>query len=399
MRSLMLALLLFIPAAQTQPPPSETPDPCDVLPYLTQLVLGGFVFQCATPTTMPVPGEIDLASLQRIVIDGNNTLTIERTRAIIGFEEEDDTGLLFDIPEGASVTLRNLTVIGPISNNGDLILENVTAIDTTSQFGGFLFLSDGATATISDSVFRNNTAEDGDGGAIYNHGTLTIDNSTFENNLATGSSSSTDSPGGFGGGAIFNDGATITISNSRFIGNLATSRTDQDGGGAINNFAHGGETATLTVENSLFVRNKAVSSGGAIVSYVRDGGGEVVLNLSHNTFAYNAARFGGAIRHHTLEVDNSIATTTIRANIFLSGLDGMNCLRERSGWTTQGYNFSDDMPCGSAPTDVTTRPIALSRAFAPMPGSDLLALVPFDCPTTDIDGNERATPCTVGAFE
>ncbi len=67
-----------------------------------------------------------------------------------------------------------------IVNNGDLKVRNVLFKNNSSQeIGGGLSNLAGAVCNISHSLFENNIASRGTGGAIYNEGTLTMKNSTI----------------------------------------------------------------------------------------------------------------------------------------------------------------------------------------------------------------------------
>ena len=109
-------------------------------------------------------------------------------------------------------------------------------------------ISNGSTATVSDSTFSGNSDSSGGGGAIDNGGTLTVSDSTLSGNSDTGGLS------GVGGGAIENGGGTLTVSNSTLSGNSAPH------GGAIYQ-----QSGTVTVTNTLIANN---SCGGDIT----DGG-------------------------------------------------------------------------------------------------------------------------------
>lgn len=134
-----------------------------------------------------------------------------------------------------------------ISDTGSLILNGLVLTD-----GG------GAGAT-----------QDGDGGAIYNDGTLCITECTLRGNTA-GS-----------GGAIFNRGSlarTLEVSHSTISGNVASSGA---GGGIFNDGA-------LTVTQSTLVGNSANTSGGAIYNLK-------TLTLTQSTLAENLAPLGGGV--------------------------------------------------------------------------------------------------------
>lgn len=96
---------------------------------------------------------------------------------------------------------------GAIYNIGTL---NLTSAFTGNQavYGGALFNC--AMSTLNNTIFDANTANDGSGGAIYNGGgTLNITGCTFTQNVATK------------GGTIFNDGGTSTETSNTYTGNTA----------------------------------------------------------------------------------------------------------------------------------------------------------------------------------
>jgi hypothetical protein len=108
------------------------------------------------------------------------------------------------IPDGSTVTLRNLTVTGGeasgIQNAGILTLENVIIDGNTATVapdpdedelhgGGGLRNLDTATALVTGSVIRNNTVTGGfgnmtNGGGIENAGTLTVTDTIIEDDAA-----------------------------------------------------------------------------------------------------------------------------------------------------------------------------------------------------------------------
>ncbi|SCG84696.1 DUF11 domain-containing protein [Methanobacterium congolense] len=83
----------------------------------------------------------------------------------------------------------------------------------------------------------------GNGGAIYNYGTLTVTNCTLTNNTVTDY-----------GGAIENRGS-LAVYGSTFINNIANG----EGGGAIDNWNIDSTTATSVVSFSQFINNGACS--------------------------------------------------------------------------------------------------------------------------------------------
>jgi hypothetical protein len=117
---------------------------------------------------------------------------------------------------------------GAIWNGGTLTvnacnLTNNSAISTVG-LGGAIY--NAGTLTVINSVLDNNTVYGydfdhpygGNGGAIYNTGTLTVNNSTLDNNIAQYGAWG----GGYGGGIFNAYKATATITGSTLSGNSAT---------------------------------------------------------------------------------------------------------------------------------------------------------------------------------
>jgi len=150
--------------------------------------------------------------------------------------------------------------------------------------------------TVTDSVFKNNQAPNGIGGAIYNGccgiASLTIVHDGFTGNTAgSASTSSTFSMGG----AIFNSDGTATIQSSTFVNNQAI------GPNALGGAIHTAFGTTLTVSGNTFRNDQAIGSfmgeGGAIFgdpAFVSVDSSQFFNNVAEGTtpFGTNA---GGAI--------------------------------------------------------------------------------------------------------
>lgn len=174
-----------------------------------------------------------------------------------------------------TVSGQNLYLYNLGSLNADgTVKSSVNGFNTGSN-GGFLSNALGANANISNSVFSNNFANGGTGGAIYNAGSLLITDSTF-----VGNTSNT-------GGAIYNDGGAIYIYNSTFGGNTSVlGNTAASTGGAIYN-----DSGTLYAYNSLFENNTSTAIGGGAV---RIGGGTAIFE-NCNFIGNSAGSYGGGI--------------------------------------------------------------------------------------------------------
>jgi hypothetical protein len=182
---------------------------------------------------------------------------------------------------------------------------------------------------VSNSTLSGNSSNGGDGlgnfgglglgGGIYNFGRLTVNNSNLSNNSANGGINSVLSNSG-GGGAIYNAG-TFTVSSSIISGNTASfgggihntgtimntgigrvsnstlSNNSADTGGGISN----SNTATLTIDNSTLSNNSARNTSG-----IHNDGGQLMVNNS--TLSNNIAQiYGGGILNFygTVTVNNS----------------------------------------------------------------------------------------------
>ncbi|MCM2264661.1 MAG: DUF4214 domain-containing protein [Desulfuromonadales bacterium] len=199
---------------------------------------------------------------------------------------------------GASLTISNSTFTNNTAQrNGAGIFSNAEAhlaIHGTSSFSGNASLAYGGAISnsgelsVADTIFDQNTADDGGAIANLTGGEMFVTYATFTGNRADGSN-----PGG--GGAIFNYQASATVSASDLIGNIAYG----EGGGAINS------TGVLNLSNCLLNSNEAridpsfdpqgeatmPGLGGAL--YFINGSD---ITLANNTISNNqAGTAGGAI--------------------------------------------------------------------------------------------------------
>ena len=171
-----------------------------------------------------------------------------------------NTTRVFDIQNGATVTLAGLTIANGRAGSPDPALAG--------DGGGGIENEAGATLRLSDDTITNNTAY-GVGGGVWNRigANVSVNNSVFSGNNAFGSLNFNEPAEGFSpgdgtteGGAIENDG-TATVRNSTFTDNLAQGAT----GGAVGG-AHGGAitaNGSLTVTGSVFTDNTARGGAGS----------------------------------------------------------------------------------------------------------------------------------------
>jgi len=128
--------------------------------------------------------------VNKITINGNNLYSI------------------FDIPAAVTVTLQNLTITnglgngGIIYNAGTLNLQSSTLTGGSGTLGGAVYNTTTGTANVTNSTFSLNTALFG--GAIFNDiGTVNVTNSTILDNTILGG----------GTGVVYNNGI-MTVKNT-----------------------------------------------------------------------------------------------------------------------------------------------------------------------------------------
>ena len=214
---------------------------------------------------------------------------------------------IFHVMPNSTVTIAGLTMSG---GAGD-------------QQGGGGILNDHATLTIEGCAVQNSFAlQYNSGGGVYNNGsggtaTLTILNSTVSSNGAY-----------LAGGGIYNDGqnggtATVSLSNCIINSNFAAHTDIQfgggDGGGIYNN------SGTLIITNTVVSNNHAgvsdpfpAGTGGGIAS-----GG--ALTITNSTIVGNQADFAGG----------GIAGAGVISNSTISG-NGANGQHDGQPWGRGG---------------------------------------------------------------
>lgn len=184
------------------------------------------------------------------------------------------------------------------ANLGGIVnIENSAFINNSSRYGGsVVYQTNSGSLNILNSAFQNNSVTRNNGGVIYNQyrTTANIDGSYFQENSASQY-----------GGVIFNDG-DLTVTNSVFRSNTAQSgsavynsnnatlsnvyfidNTSSESVGAVYT------TGMMNLSNAAFQNNTGVT-GGAIGNYgiVGDGLYSVVKN---SVFTDNSATYGGAV--------------------------------------------------------------------------------------------------------
>ncbi|HCS54376.1 MAG TPA: hypothetical protein DIW81_22810, partial [Planctomycetaceae bacterium] len=161
---------------------------------------------------------------------------------------------IFEVQAGATVEMSGLELSrgrsngagGAIYNQGNLYLRDME-FDGNDSFGdGGAIYHTGENLTINSSLFDNNAAFEGRGGAIAATTDYEIYNSTFRSNYAAVIFSTPSQ-----GGAIFSDTSSATIVNSTFVNNFVGDNLAANDGGAI--YVKSG---TLLLNNTLIAGSK-----------------------------------------------------------------------------------------------------------------------------------------------
>lgn len=241
-------------------------------------------------------------------------------------EDSDKWGVKgsFEITDNMQSPAENIDIISNQASDGTKLTSGTTAAvinsantadyqfgiqgytnNSNSAKGGAVYNGSDKTLTVNQgSVFKNNHATQGNGGAIYNDGTLTVaQGSTFEGNSAQN------------GGAVYNaSNKNLTIyGDSTITNNIATSE-----GGAVYNagtltldttngdITFSGNKANTNVANDIYNSGTLKISGGKTVSL---GGG--INNASSN-------------KTGSIEVDGTTLKLGSNADIYTNTLSFSN---------------------------------------------------------------------------
>lgn len=273
------------------------------------------------------------------------------------------------VTPGAEVTISDLTITGgvarqrelvtvtgggAIANQGILTLRRVALTANSADYGGGLFNTPSARATIEDSTISDNTANIEAGGIRFDSAGAVV-NSTITGNRVLSSCC----PGGSWDGGLAGEGGGI----------------DARGGGGI-----------VTVVNSTIARNHAASGGGGInIATGYQGGLGPIRDL------------GGPMQ---------LRNTIVAGNTTDTG--PANCKSTIARIVSLGHNLDDDGGCGLTRSGDIRSTAPLLGPFGdhggPTDTFSLRAASPAidaatRCPPADQRGMPRSGRCDIGAFE
>lgn len=303
-----------------------TPASCDNNTLGAALTADGVVTFTCGPDPHTIIADTYVIN-NAIVIDGGDLITLDG----------EDLRQIFLVQEGASLTLRNITLRngfgssgpgGAIENAGTLLIQRSTIADSgtdTVVAGGALANDQTGVMTIEDSTIENNSAADA--AAIYTRGpTLTLRNTIVRSNSVR------QEGGGFYGGAIVqeaNPDAVMTISNSTFENNASNPAGSY--GGAISLL-----TGQLVVDDSLFASNTGYGGGGAL--FIKTGTTATIRRSqlrNNRTAPANGENYflGGAIYNNgalTIEESTLAGNEATQGGAILSDGEGSSFTLRRS---------------------------------------------------------------------
>ncbi len=262
-------------------------------------------------TIVLISGELAIGKSLTIAGPGASSLSISGS----------NSSTIFAISAATTVSISGLTITdgnaglgdgGGIYNDGSLTISNCT------------LSADTATVTVATGLGFSG-GSDGDGGGIFNDaaGTLSITGTTITsgaadvgggiyNNggqVAIASSTLSNSRAEQGAGLLNTDGGTVNITGTTITGN----DTIEEAGGGICN-----ENSTLTITGSTVSSNLAVTYGGGIANYA---GGTLTVNstvVQSNT----ADQYGGGIFNFTgatLTINNGSSVASNTADGYFGG--------------------------------------------------------------------------------
>jgi len=212
------------------------------------------------------------------------TRIIELTNCTFKYNQAANGGAFAMYAGGADYDLGTIANVSDCTFTENTALSPVSA--TAKGFGGAVYVERKSVLTVTDSVFKNNSAKT-EGGAIYAGGssTLSITGSKFNYNAI--------SPKGTHGGAISIHSVTLDLTDTTFTGNTAIA---QAGALYISYSSALDRNSEVTINGGSFTGNTTEGFGGAIYATKQTVTEEKrVLTVNGTTFSKNVASEGGAI--------------------------------------------------------------------------------------------------------
>jgi CSLREA domain-containing protein len=308
----------------------------------------------------------DLDVLEALVIEGEGS-------AVTVVDGKSAKDRLFDVHEGASLTLRDVT----LQRGRAFPLKLSDGVDNNG--GGGVRVTEASLVLERVVVSRCKSFDDG-GGIEVVESDVVLTDSTIER-----CTSSDD------GGGLDADGSQVSMSGSTFFRNKC-----KDEGGALE--MSGGQ---LNAENCTYFGNKAKREGGA---FSLENGASTSLDFC--TFLGNKSKRGAGISEsdEVHGVNTTTATNTIFGDKKKANCDGLigGSGNVDTGTTCgfDGTNLTDTKPLlkGAKFNGGATRTCEL-KPTSPCIDAAFVDPKEADCPETDQRGELRDADCDIGAYE
>ena len=400
-------------------PPTESPH---ILPGQLDLlgavgladVLPGAHTVSFDPTVFATPQTITLTAGALELTNTSGLITINGPAAGVTISGG-ELSRVFQVVPGASATISGVTITGGsttgngggLYNQGTLNLTNCTVSGNSAGSGSGLF--NAGTTTLTNSTISGNSATKA-GGGVDNTSMATLTNCTVNGNSATN-----------GGGGLNNTG-TATLMNSRITANSASSGGGLDNSGTAtltdctvngNSGGSGGgldNTATATLIDCTLSGNSAASGGGLINSATAK---LTACTVSGNSASQSAAglanQSGTGYTGKVTLTDTIIAgNTAAGAASDIGGSDPHDVTGTYnligsggSGGITNGSSGNIVLASGTSPG---LAPLGYyggpTATMALLPGSPAIGVgVAVSGVTTDQRGFPLDSPIDIGAFQ
>lgn len=266
-----------------------------------------------------------------------------KSKVYIGYSSYTSAEVNTPVPFTGSISynIASGTAGGGVYNQGTFIMKGGSIGNNKAPVGAGVYNVVGSNTglcSLSEITVSGNKASSGNGGAIWNDGTLTVTDVTMSENTAvtdgggiysTGDSASLtitqgifiSNEAGGSGGAVWS-GGEITLSGGEFSSNIATSGS----GGAL--YCESDVTAGNQIKLN---ENQAAQSGGAIYAV-----GNVIAS-DGSIIANEAGTFGGAI--YIAGTSSQLENLVISGNKAETGSGGGIYIANGAGATLTGMTI------------------------------------------------------------
>ena len=211
--------------------------------------------------------------------------------------------LIYQPVEARTLTIQGASAATTILDGGNSF--QMMNIDTSG-------VGSGADVTIRGLTFRNGSNGAGSGGALFvdaDGATISIDNCIFSNNTANGS----------GGAARMNAGANGTVYfENNMVGGTNSAATAA--GGAI--YINTAENGTLYVRNNSITGTNTSGGGGGAIRTNTGNGGMSIISGNSLSGTNTGTRGGGIFANTSSNCTLTISKNTISGTNTASSIDG-----------------------------------------------------------------------------